>query len=124
MAVKVPLRLNKFYSHKLTFVLYIIILARNLQGSVLEPILYILYTNDLPEFKNTTTVVTFADKTAILAASGSNDEEAAEELQKQLSQKQKWRVKLNESKSIRIYFTGKHFDFVHVKNKRKELCIE
>ena len=49
------------------------------QGSVLGPVLYLLYTSDIPPLE-TNTIATFADDTAILAV-GKTDEEAANNLQ-------------------------------------------
>jgi hypothetical protein len=43
------------------------------QGSVLHPILYLLYTNDLQTLEQTV-VATFADDTAIMAISANNSE--------------------------------------------------
>ena len=40
---------------------------------VLGPVLYLLYTSDLPKLENST-VATFADDTAILTVGNSNEE--------------------------------------------------
>lgn len=79
------------------------------QGSVLGPILYLLYTCDIPELENNT-IATFADDTAIMAT-GVTQEEAVEKVQTAVNTifdwTKKWRVKLNETKSVHIDFTNK-----------------
>lgn len=79
------------------------------QGSVLGPILYLIYTCDLPQPKQAT-VATFADDTAILVVDD-DAEIANKKLQKVVNQinswTKKWRIKLNESKSTYINFTNK-----------------
>lgn len=79
------------------------------QGSVLGPILYLIYTRDIPQFEQDT-IATFADDTAILAV-GKNHEEAANKLQTSVNQinnwTKRWRIKLNETKSVHINFTNK-----------------
>ena len=42
------------------------------QGSVLGPVIYLLYTSDLPQLENST-VATFADDTVILTVGNSNE---------------------------------------------------
>jgi predicted GIY-YIG superfamily endonuclease len=82
------------------------------QGSVLGPVLYLLYTSDLPMFEQNV-VATFADDTAIMAT-GDNNTESTEKLQAAFTKVQswtrKWQIKLNETKSVHIDFTNKYIE--------------
>jgi hypothetical protein len=79
------------------------------QGSILGPILYSVFTADLPETEQTLTA-TYADDTAILA-SHQNPITASRKLQNHLNQFEKWlkrwRIKANENKSTHVTFTLK-----------------
>jgi histone H2A len=77
------------------------------QGSILGPLLYLLYNADLPtspEFITTT----FADDTAVLTMD-SDPAIASQKLETNLAAIQNWfkklRIKANESKSIHVTFT-------------------
>jgi hypothetical protein len=73
------------------------------QGSVLAPVLYTIYTADLPTNIGTEKA-SFADDTAIMA-SDQNPVSASQKLQAHLSEIEhwllKWRMKANATKSIR-----------------------
>ena len=79
------------------------------QGSVLGPILYILYTADLPSNPEIT-LATFADDTAILA-SHPDPNVASQMLQNNILSVEKWlskwRIKANSSKSFHVTFTNR-----------------
>jgi hypothetical protein len=77
------------------------------QGSVLGPVLYLLYTCDIP-FTDDTITATYADDTAILAIH--NDPHLASQyLQQNLNLLQnwmkKWRIRVNETKSSHVTFS-------------------
>lgn len=82
------------------------------QGSVLGPVLYTIYTADLPTSENVM-VATYADDTAILSSSNSSTE-ASYHLQNHLNKLdhwlKKWNIMVNPNKSQHITFALRRED--------------
>lgn len=96
-----------YVNHKNEFSEILEIQAGVPQGSVLGPLLYLLFTSDLPKGPNTM-LATFADDTAILATN-ENPIYASNMIQFNLNLMQtwfeKWKLKANETKSIHVTFS-------------------
>jgi hypothetical protein len=75
------------------------------QGSILGPILYSIYTADLPQLPDRTSIALFADDTAITATS-INPNRAAKILQKAVNTMTNWfdtwRISINPTKTVAI----------------------
>lgn len=79
------------------------------QGSVLGPVLYLLFTCDLPETSGVISA-TFADDTANLAVAKTVEESTAKlkiSSDRVAKWTDRWRIKLNDSKAVHINFTNK-----------------
>lgn len=86
------------------------------QGSVLGPLLYTIFTSDMPHLDEVT-VATYADDTAFLATSTSASE-ASNLIQEQIDKLQTWlnywNIKVNENKSTHVVFSLRRGDLPSV----------
>lgn len=91
------------------------------QGSILGPIFFLIYINDMPGYTGTN-LAQFADDTAVYTSSW-DVVKAAERVSKHCTQLQKyfhkWKVKINEAKTEALIFTKKK----HSKTKIKDIKL-
>ncbi|GBP92614.1 RNA-directed DNA polymerase from mobile element jockey [Eumeta japonica] len=77
------------------------------QGSILGPVLYLIFTADIPT-DNKTFIATYADDTAIMSVH-ENAAISSSNLQKHITEVEQWmktwRIKANQSKSAHVTFT-------------------
>jgi len=91
------------------------------QGSVLGPLLYTLFTSDLPE-PDKAVVATFADDTAFLSSSP-HYPEATTQLQSTIDRfiqwATDWKIAINNEKSVHVVYTLRPFGYnpVYINNK-------
>jgi hypothetical protein len=82
------------------------------QGSVLGPLLYLIFAADIPT-RNDTVIATFADDTAIMARN-ETPQTASQSLETHFNQLEawlsNWRIKFNETKSVQVTFTNRRTD--------------
>ncbi|PZC85941.1 hypothetical protein B5X24_HaOG214306 [Helicoverpa armigera] len=86
------------------------------QGSILGPVLYILYTADLPTTSKTTVATYYADDTALLSTH-TDPVTTSEQLQHHINEVEEWlkvwRIHANQSESIHVTFTERHMPSSH-----------
>ena len=84
------------------------------QGSVLGPLLYLLYTADVPT-QNNITIATYADDTAVLSPH-ENYNVATSRLQAAVTEivdwATRWKIKINAGKTVRVDFALRPHDYV------------
>ena len=85
------------------------------QGSVLGPVLFIIFVNDLPDILNTCSCSIFADDTKIQAKVNSSDE--ADKIQEDLNELSKWckewKMVFNASKCHILHFGRKNMNYLY-----------
>lgn len=85
------------------------------QGSVLAPLIYALFTTDIPQSRRGGKLGVFADDTLALASSTSY-REARNNVQEHLHEIHKWtrkdKSKLNSSKSVEVVFTNRKYTHI------------
>lgn len=89
------------------------------QGSVLGPVLYLLYTADIPSnLGHNNMIATFADDTVLLASHANYDQatfNAQRLLDRVLKWFNSWNIQTNVDKTVHVIYTNRKYDILHLK---------
>ncbi|KAF0769631.1 Uncharacterized protein FWK35_00006855 [Aphis craccivora] len=75
-------------------------------GVVIYPLIYNVFTGDIPQSNSNTFLATYTNDTAILSSSSNPASDALQDYANKIDEwAKKWKVKINTDKSVQVTFT-------------------